>query len=242
MQVSRSARNLKPACVVSTPIPIAIRSQVALPAGMDAQIRSQIDHKLSHARGFLVRASVRFEDVNGPKGGVDTVCRLKVVLRGRPSVQIEQLAATPRQAFAGALRRLATSVDRARTKHGLRGNRRPAQPTRARPSRARAHDPGELIGRRVGRGEDALARALARPEKARRDAYVDTAKPGVSASHRRAGGTMSARRNTQANPRRAMSTLEDSRTKPSRKSTRRGANRAKPSGRKERAERQRRTL
>jgi hypothetical protein len=201
---------------------------------MDERIERQITSKLSHARSFFVRASVRFEDVNGPRGGVDTMCRIKLMLRGRPSLQIEQLGATPREAFTGAVRRLVTSVDRTRGKHALRGNRRPAQPTRATPARARAHDAGSIIGRRVGRGKAARARALARPEKERRDAYVDTAMAGVSASHRRAGGTMTARRNAKANPRRATATLEDSRTKPSRKSTRRSANRAKPSQGKER--------
>ena len=88
--------------------------------------------------------------------------------------------------------------------------------------------------RRVGRGKRALADALDRPEKLRRDAYVDTSRPGVSASHRRAGGTSTARRNTLKKTTRAAATLEDSRTVPSRKSTRRSANRGKPSHGKER--------
>jgi hypothetical protein len=111
---------------------------------------------------------------------------------------------------------------------GERRGRAPAAPAAA------ADDPGEIIGRRVGRGPAARARALARPEKQRRDAYVDTSLPGVSASDRRAGGPMTARRNSRAKPSRATATLEDSRTKPSRKSTRRSANRGKPSQGKER--------
>lgn len=95
-------------------------------------------------------------------------------------------------------------------------------------------DPGEIIGPRVGRGGAALERALARPEKRRRDSVVDTSLPGVSASDRRAGGGISARRNTRAKPRRGTAALEDSRTKPSRKSTRRSVNRGKPSQGKER--------
>lgn len=112
---------------------------------------------------------------------------------------------------------------------------RTASARRAKSSaQATADDPGEIIGRRVGRGPEARARALARPEKLRRDAYVDTSLPGVSASDRRAGGPTTARRNARKKPSRATATLEDSRTKPSRKSTRRSANRGKPSQGKER--------
>jgi hypothetical protein len=95
-------------------------------------------------------------------------------------------------------------------------------------------DTGELIGRRTGHSPAARKRARARPEKARRDAYVDTSLPGVSASDRKAGGDMTARRNTKARAPRATAALEDSRTRPSRKSTRRSANRGKPSQGKER--------
>jgi hypothetical protein len=98
---------------------------------------------------------------------------------------------------------------------------------------------GEVVGRRVGRGPVSRTRALARPEKERRDAYVDTAAPGVSASERRAGGGSTARRNAKARPGKSkqVALLEDSRTKPSRKSTRRSATRTKQGTQLERTER-----
>jgi hypothetical protein len=88
-------------------------------------------------------------------------------------------------------------------------------------------DDGSLVGRRVGRAEANLERALDRPEKRRRDAFVDTAAPGASASDRRAGYGATAARNTKRNTAGMQVTLEDSRTTPSRKSTRRSANRMK---------------
>ena len=215
--------------------PIAIRTRIELPAGMNEAIRDQLATKLSHATSLIERGTVRFDDVNGPKGGVDTVCRIKLVLRGRPSVQVEERGTDVRAAFARALPTAVRAVQRLRSKHGLRGNPRPAERARSRPrADTTAIDRGELIGRRVGRGKRALADALDRPEKLRRDAYVDTSRPGVSASHRRAGGTSTARRNTLKKTTRAAATLEDSRTVPSRKSTRRSANRGKPSHGKER--------
>lgn len=95
-------------------------------------------------------------------------------------------------------------------------------------------DLGSIIGRTVGHGPDDVADALDRPEKDRRDAYVDTSQPGVSESDRKAGGGHTARRNTRKKPSRATAMLEDSRTRPSRKSTRRSANRGKTSQGKER--------
>ena len=73
-----------------------------------------------------------------------------------------------------------------------------------------ANDPGEMIGRRVGRGPEALARVVARRGKDDDSGVRETA-----------------RHTAKARAPRATAALEDSRTKPSRKSTRRSANRIK---------------
>lgn len=67
------------------------------------------------------------------------------------------------------------------------------------------------------------------PPKPRRDVPVDTSKPGVSATDRKAGGGRTASRNfSKHGEKRAVYALEDSATgKPSRKSTRKAANRMK---------------
>ena len=66
--------------------------------------------------------------------------------------------------------------------------------------------------------------------KRRRDTSVDTAQPGVSATDRKAGGGSTAARNRPLHAaKKATYALEDSATgKPSRRSSRRAANRAKP--------------
>ena len=86
---------------------------------------------------------------------------------------------------------------------------------------------GEIIGKRVGRSSKNLGSALARPEKKWRDAYVDTSQPGVSATDRKAGGGSTARRNSRKNAPKATAAPEDSAPPPSRKSSRKSANRAK---------------
>lgn len=224
--------------------PIAIRTRVELEPGAPERMLTQLASRLAAFATLIERGTVRFEDVNGPRGGVDTRCRIKLVLSGFPSVQVEETADTAERAFALALTVLARTFRRVRGKHGLRpAKHRPRRAPRATGvaeqvigTRASADgdDVGAVIGRRVGRGPRAVERALARPEKRRRDAYVDTSLPGVSASERRAGGDMSARRNARKRPSRATAALEDSRQKPSRKSTRRSANRGKPSQGKER--------
>jgi hypothetical protein len=214
--------------------PVAIRSKVALPSGFETTVRNRLAKRVGHAGSLIERGTVRFEDINGPRGGVDITCRIKLVLSGRPSIQVEKRAATVEQALASTLQALETSVRKQTGKQGLRSGKRSRGAAPAKRAAAEVADSGELIGRRTGRGPAAMQRALARPEKARRDAVVDTAGRGVTASDRKAGGGSTARRNTRAKTTRATATLEDSRTTPSRKSTRRSANRAKTSQGKER--------
>ena len=70
-----------------------------------------------------------------------------------------------------------------------------------------------------------------RSPRRRRDYPVNTAEPGISATDRKAGGNSTAARNrSNRSARKAPYMLEDSvaRARPSRKSTRRGANKQKP--------------
>ena len=63
-------------------------------------------------------ARVTFIDENGPKGGVAIRCALTVRMPFRPTVRVEDMGVTPRQAFDGALavldRQLAPTVEQAR--------------------------------------------------------------------------------------------------------------------------------
>jgi len=70
-----------------------------------------------------------------------------------------------------------------------------------------------------------------RPSRPRRDVPVDTSMPGISASNRKVGGGFTAGRNfSRRSAAGAPYALEDSATgRPSRKSTRKSANRSKPS-------------
>ena len=85
---------------------------VAVAADGRAYIRRKLGMKFGKFAPSVERISVRIEDTNGPRGGVDHVCRIKVVLSGIPSVIVEQRDATLVAAIDGALTRAERAVRR----------------------------------------------------------------------------------------------------------------------------------
>lgn len=95
------------------PMPVHIRSaDAALDDGDRDYLRRKLGTKLRKFARAIERASVRVKDVNGPRGGIDKVCRIKVVLTGLPSVVVEERAATLQEAMDGALGRTERTVKR----------------------------------------------------------------------------------------------------------------------------------
>jgi hypothetical protein len=213
--------------------PLAIRSRIPLDEQTRDLVRVRLGRRLARYAPHVQRATVRFEDVNGPRGGVDVACRVKIVLDGLPSIVVEKRAPQAIDAVVPAAEAVSRALRRAlqRAGHTASRSRRPNERREstggAPPKPPQRDDQGSLICRRVGRSKANLERALARPEKLRRDAYVDTAAPGTSASDRRAGYGATAARNTRRRTSGMASALEDSRTRPSRKSTRKSANRTR---------------
>jgi len=68
-----------------------------------ARLRRDLDRKLGKFASAVERVSIRVKDVNGPRGGIDQLCRIKVVLRNRPSVVFERQDASLDAAIKGAL-------------------------------------------------------------------------------------------------------------------------------------------
>ncbi len=91
---------------------ISIRSAIPLAPSFVERVRAQLAHHLGHDAGSIQRSTVRFEDVNGPKGGVDKLCRIKLVLTGRPTMLAEKRAATPGRAFASAVQSIRVAIAR----------------------------------------------------------------------------------------------------------------------------------
>jgi len=74
------------------------------------------------------RVTIRIRDVNGPRGGIDIACRIKVVLDGLPSVVVERRTAHFKSALSGAL----TAAARAVSQTLRRRRMRPIKETRVR--------------------------------------------------------------------------------------------------------------
>jgi ribosome-associated translation inhibitor RaiA len=93
-----------------------------------AYIRQLLGLKLGKYADSIERVTVRVKDVNGPRGGIDQVCRIKIVLAGLPSVLFESRAVSVEAAINDAL----TGVERA--------VRRSVQRRRVKPIRRRSDE------------------------------------------------------------------------------------------------------
>ncbi|HET7565618.1 MAG TPA: CBS domain-containing protein [Gemmatimonadaceae bacterium] len=102
-------------------VPANIRAMgVDVDADTRAYIRRKLGMKLGKFALSIERVSVRVRDVNGPRGGVDHQCQIKVVLSGLPSVVVdvhqESVQAAIDEAIAAAARGVRRSIQRRRTK------------------------------------------------------------------------------------------------------------------------------
>jgi hypothetical protein len=161
-------------------------SGVILTPIQEERTRRLVSRRLARFGTLVGRVDVRFEDVNGPRGGADTVARIHLPVAGRPPVFAQGRARDADRALARALSSVAAAMNRTT---GRRGLRVPA-PTRV------AVEPGSRAT--AARAED---RRRARPARGARRTS------GMVYRH------------------------EASATKPSRKSTRKSANRAKGASR-----------
>jgi hypothetical protein len=97
-----------------TQIPAYIRAgEGDLRADDRTYIRRKLGRRLGKFASSIERVSVRTQDVNGPRGGVDRVCRIKVVLSGLPSVVFESRDASLHAAVDRALAGVEMAVRRA---------------------------------------------------------------------------------------------------------------------------------
>jgi len=106
-------------------IPAYIR---ATAAGIDDADKDYLRRKLGRRLGKFGRAvqrvSVRLEDLNGPKGGIDQRCQIKVTLTGLPSVIIESASTSMQGAMDDALARVERAVKQAIQRRTMAPRRR----------------------------------------------------------------------------------------------------------------------
>ena len=94
-------------------------------------ISRKLGMKLGKFASSIERVTVRLTDANGPKGGRDQVCNIKVVLSGLPSVVVEERDSRFQRAVSRAINSTALAVRRT-------VQRRRMKPLRNRVSASRA--------------------------------------------------------------------------------------------------------
>lgn len=206
--------------------PVEIRSPHAhVDAALQSWVHERLGRQLGKYATQIERVEVRFGDENGPKGGVDRNCMIHLVLSTLAPVVVEVRAADEREAFDLAAGRAERALRHTMQKHGFhtkhKGRQRVphAAPDEAlvmasleeadmlEPQDGVGDEHASLFDRRVGRSQEQLE-AL-------------QADDSVGAEH-------TATRNTKLHTSGMAYALEDSADgKPSRKSTRAGANRVK---------------
>jgi len=75
-----------------------------------ADISRTLGMKLAKYATSIERLTVRVFDANGPKGGVDQICRIKIVLTGLPSLMVERRHVARPKAIDAAIRAVALAV------------------------------------------------------------------------------------------------------------------------------------
>jgi hypothetical protein len=97
--------------------PTSIPAHVRVIGGaIDDEDRDYVARTLAMKLGRFVssieRITVRISDVNGPKGGRDQKCQIKVVLSGLPSVVVNETDSTLPRTIARAIDVVALAVRR----------------------------------------------------------------------------------------------------------------------------------
>jgi ribosome-associated translation inhibitor RaiA len=87
-------------------------------------IRRKLGMKLGKFVASIERVTVRVTDVNGPRGGIDHACNVKVVLSGLPSVVVERRDVAPQAAIDLALRATEQAVRRSIGRRRIKARRR----------------------------------------------------------------------------------------------------------------------
>jgi hypothetical protein len=186
--------------------PLAVRtSGLAVDPDLRRRIHRRLGWRLGKFAPHIERLTVRFEDVNGPRGGIDVACRIKAVISGVPSVVVTEIAGNPVAAF-----------DRA----GQRIER--------------------VVRRTIGRGRERGHLDRMPPPRGRREGHERLHQRDARGANVSRASASTATRNRKQRTRKATVALEGStRSRPSRKSTRRSANRAKHGNKLARRERRR---
>jgi hypothetical protein len=136
-------RKLGATRVAATPVNVRAAG-VDLDPALRRRIPKQLGRRIERYALNVTRVGVQFRDVNGPRGGVDTVCRIKLSVAGQDHVVVEARAADASKAFHDASRLAGTALSRTLSREGQN-----AQPFVGRAERPRRVGPRGRIARQA---------------------------------------------------------------------------------------------
>lgn len=94
--------------------PLAVHTQgVPIRAPLEAYLHAKLGARLGKYTSHIERVTARFVDINGPRGGVDKTCRLRITSPELGALVIESAAADVGVALDEAAARAARTVARA---------------------------------------------------------------------------------------------------------------------------------
>jgi hypothetical protein len=150
--------------------------------------RALLGRRLARFGAHIERVSVRFKNLNGPRGGIDTSCRIKLTISGRPSVFVEERALDADKALARAATSVARAMARSVERVGLATPSLPRLPTPAptpRPKKVEALAEEAPKGRRRRRGMVyALEESATKPSRKSTRKSINRLKSGNKLSRR----------------------------------------------------------
>ena len=186
---------------------------------IEKRTRTLLGRRLARFGTLIERVDVRFKDVNGPRGGADTVARIHLSVQGRPAVFVEERALDAERALARAAVTVTRAMDRSVGKRGLRTpapTRRPSTRTASRPSKPAARPsraageanqpaaPPEGDGLRArGIGDETVAQVDAQERQPRQGGQQAVPQNATREAHPKGPGFAGAG-STPAQPRRSL--------------------------------------
>jgi len=84
----------------------------SLPRSVEDVIQRRAALTLSRFGDLIEEVSVALDDVNGPRGGIDMSCSVRVKTRGLPPIIVREMAASAQSAIYGAFDRASRTVAR----------------------------------------------------------------------------------------------------------------------------------
>lgn len=171
--------------------PLAVHTQgVPIHAPLEKYLHAKLGARLGKYTSHIERVTARFEDINGPRGGIDTECRIKVVLVSRPTILVSARGRNARRAFDAVLESVTRAVGRDLDRAGFS----------ERGSAARAAKSGaEKPAKRAARAEpEEEPRAPWRPSRRSTRGTPEGIRSGIGLQKRAQARTVSGKSKAQA--------------------------------------------